>query len=482
MTAGQETAGAADARILPVLLAGGSGTRLWPVSRDAMPKQFQPLVGPLSSFQQTVQRVADPALFADPLVITNEAFRFFVRKQVADLGAAASIVLEPERRDSAAAVAIAAVLAERRAPGTLVLALAADHIVLDTDLFAEAVRLGARAAIDGAIVVFGLTPTEPRSSFGYIKPGAAYAGTADLHAVDRFVEKPDRDTALGYMRDGYLWNSGNFLFRSDAMIAEFARSAPAILAAAEAAVDAATTDLGFLRLDRAAFAAAPSTSIDYAVIEKAAKIAVVTGRFRWSDIGSWDAIWEVSERDAEGNALHGHGAFVGSRDCLIHSEETLTTVVGLEGIAVIATSDAVMVVPRERAQLVKDAVAQLKAAGRGEAAQHRHSFRPWGRYDDIVTGDRFRVRHITVDPGGVLSLQKHLHRAEHWVVVSGTAEVTVGDDVRLVAENESLYIPVGTIHRLANPGLIPLELIEVQTGSHLSEDDVIRLGDIYSRM
>ncbi|EMS95043.1 mannose-1-phosphate guanylyltransferase, partial [Agrobacterium tumefaciens str. Cherry 2E-2-2] len=308
-------------KITPVLLAGGAGSRLWPVSRDQLPKQFQPLVGNLSTYQQTLQRVGDKSLYAEPLVITNEDFRFFARRQAEEIDLSATVVLEPARRDSAAAMAAAAVLAERREPGCLVLALAADHVVLDADKFSDAVKLGAKAADQGNIVVFGLVPTEPRTSYGYIKPGEAIDGEKDLSIVDAFVEKPDMKTAISYLEKGYLWNSGNFLFRSDVMIAELKAFAPEILAAVTQAVEQYESDLGFVRLHQASFEASPKNSIDYAVIEKTKRMAVVHGHFRWSDIGSWDAIWEIADKRGNDNALEGNGVFIDSEGCLIHSTQ-----------------------------------------------------------------------------------------------------------------------------------------------------------------
>jgi len=469
-------------KIIPVILAGGSGTRLWPASRDAFPKQFQPLVGELSTYQQTLQRVAPGELFGDPVVITSDDFRFFARRQANDLGISATVLLEPARRDSAAAMAAAAAFVERIAPGSVMLALAADHVVLDDDIFRDAVRLGLQAAETGKIVVFGLVPTEPKTAYGYINPGAPLGASPDLCAVEAFVEKPNAATALSYMQKGYLWNSGNFLFRASKMLDEFAAHAPDIGEAAIAAVAAAVNDIGFWRLDGDAFTKARKTSIDYAVIEKTRDIAVVKGRFRWSDVGAWDAIWQVKDRDADGNALQGDAIAIASKNCLVHSEGILTTIVGAENLIVVSTADAVMVAPLDRAQDVKLLVDGLKARGRSEAGIHRRDYRPWGYLESVDKGIRFAVKRIVVDPGGVLSLQRHQHRSEHWVVVNGTATITVdGQPDRLVTINESVYVPVGTVHRLANRGRIPLELIEVQTGAYLGEDDIERFDDLYSR-
>lgn len=459
-------------KIQPIILAGGSGTRLWPVSRDAFPKQFQPLFGDCSTYQNTLKRVAAGTEFTDPVVITSEAFRFFARRQALDAGADAMVVLEPARRDSAAAIATAAVFAERRTPGGLVLALAADHVVLDDEGFRKAVRVGRPAAEAGRIVVFGLVPSEPKTAYGYIRPGAPLGEDADLCAVEAFVEKPDLATAVRYVTDGYLWNSGNFLFRSDVMIAELREYAPDILAAVERAVAAGTEDIGFFRLDEATFSAAPKNSIDYAVIERTRAIAVVRGRFPWSDVGAWDAIWQVADKDAAGNAGIGDVVMVGARDCLVHSHGVLTTVVGAQDLVVVASPDAVMVAPKERAQEVKGLVDRLKQVGRSEATHHRRDYRPWGYVEAIDAGPRFAVKRIVVDPGGVLSMHRHLHRAEHWVVVRGSAVVGFqGEPERVLAENQSLFVPIGTTHRLSNPGRIPLELIEVRTGGYLEEDD-----------
>jgi mannose-1-phosphate guanylyltransferase / mannose-6-phosphate isomerase len=467
-------------RIVPLLLAGGTGTRLWPVSRDTMPKQFLPLVGDRSTYQQTLARVKRDDLFAPPIVMTSEGFRFFARGQAEELGIEATVVLEPMRRDSGPAIAAGAALAHARDPQAIVLALAADHVILDVDLFHAACLAGREAAAAGQIVTFGIHPTSPRTSYGYIRRGQSL-DTPGVHKVDAFVEKPDRAKAIGYVTDGYLWNSGNFLFRADILLAELARFEPAMGEAVEKAVASATTDLGFVRLDSTAFARAPQKSIDYAVMEKTDRAAVVEGRFRWSDIGSWDAVFDVAERDKAGNVLTGPVTAVDSENCIVHTEGRLTAIVGVKDLIVVTTPDAVLVLPRDRAEDVKALVAHLQEDGRPEARDHRRVYRPWGYYDSVDNGDRFQVKRIVVTPGGTLSLQRHHHRAEHWVVVRGTAEVTIEDKVRVVHENESTYIPIGSVHRLANPGKIPLELIEVQTGSYLGEDDIVRLDDIYSR-
>lgn len=470
----------AATRIVPILLAGGTGTRLWPVSRDAMPKQFLPLVGERSTYQQALERVRDPELFALPIVITSEDFRFFARRQAEELGIEATVLLEPMRRDSGPAIAAAAAFARSRDPKAIAMALAADHVILDTASFRAACATGREAAAAGRIVTFGITPTEPRTSYGYIRPGGPLAQSG-VREVGAFVEKPDAATAARYLGEGYLWNSGMFLFGADVLLTELARFEPAMAKAAEQAVAKAGEDIGFVRLDAASFAAAPQKSIDYAVMEKTKLAAVVEGRFGWSDIGSWDAIAAVSARDAAGNAVHGPAMLLDAQNCLVHSDGQLTAILGARDLVVVATPDAVLVLPRARAEDVKELVAKLKESGRPEATEHRRGHRPWGYYDSIDRGERFQVKRIVVFPGGKLSLQKHHHRAEHWVVVRGTAEVTIGETTNAVHENESVYIPSGTVHRLANPGKIPVELIEVQTGSYLGEDDIVRLDDVYRR-
>jgi mannose-1-phosphate guanylyltransferase / mannose-6-phosphate isomerase len=465
--------------IIPILLAGGAGTRLWPVSRDALPKQFLPLVGKRSTYQETLLRVRDP-MFAPPIVITGPNFHFFARRQAEDVGVEAIVVIEPVRRDSGPAIAAATAVAASRDPQAVILALAADHIILDVEAFRNTCIAGRAAAEAGRIVTFGIKPTEPKTSYGYILPGDSVGG-GSVHAVKRFVEKPDAATAAQYVKNGYLWNSGNFLFRADVLLSELERLEPEIAAAITDSISRATNDLGFLRLDPEAFTRAPQKSIDYAVMEKTDRAAVVVGQFPWSDIGSWDALFDITPRDSAGNVLEGPVVTVDSNNCVVHSHDRLTAVVGVNDLVVVHTSDAVMVVPRARAQEVRELVERLKAAKRPEATDHKRVHRPWGYYESIDAGERFQVKRIVVVPGGILSLQKHRHRAEHWVVVRGTAEVTIGDQVRAVHENESIYIPIGSVHRMANKGKIPLELIEVQTGSYLGEDDIERLEDVYKR-
>ena len=468
-------------QIVPVIMCGGAGTRLWPVSRESMPKQFVPLVGPDSTFQQVLARINDPALFARPIVITNTDFRFVVAEQLRERGIEADIVLEPARRDSGPAVAVAAVLAAERDPDAIVLVLAADHVIRKPEAFREACRQAAEAAAQGRIVTFGIAPTHPATNYGYIRPGAALNG-AGVRAVEAFVEKPDAATAAVYVADRYLWNSGNFLFRAGTMLKEIERFEPDMAEAAKAAVAELTRDLDFLRLADEPFSRAPRKSIDYAVMERTKLAAVVPADLGWSDVGSWSAVWDVLDHDDDGNAVEGPVVLMESRNSLVRSDESvLTTVVGLDDVVVIATADAVLVTSRAKSEGVKALVERLKAQNRTAAVEHRRIYRPWGYYQDIDLAERYRVKRIVVKPGGKLSLQKHLHRSEHWVVVKGTAEVTVGTDIRSVHENESIYIPLESMHRLANPGRIPLELIEVQVGSYVGEDDIVRFDDVYGR-
>ena len=465
--------------ITPVILCGGTGTRLWPVSREKTPKQFASLIGSQSTFQLTVERVSS-GLFRRPCVITNNDARFVVAEQLRAVGREADIVLEPHRRDSAAAIAAAAVLAAQRDPQAILLALPADHLIDDAEAFARACEDALPAARQGLIMTFGIRPDRPATAFGYISPGDAVGACAGFR-VRQFVEKPDAAMAARYIDEGYLWNSGCFLFRADVMLREIERFAPPLLVAIQEAVAAAKTDLDFLRLDGDAFSHAPRISIDHAVMEHTTKAGMVPVSFRWSDIGSWGGLWEVLPRDANGNVVHGDVKLAGVRNSLIHSDGVLTAVAGLEDVVVVGTRDAVLVAPRRSDQDVKALVASLKEQGRNEADEHLHVHRPWGWYQRVDIGHRFQVKRICVKPGGRLSLQRHFHRAEHWVVVTGSAEVTIGDRVVLLQENESAYVPIGCSHRLVNPGRIPLEIIEVQVGSYTGEDDIERLEDVYNR-
>ncbi|MGD0151978.1 MAG: mannose-1-phosphate guanylyltransferase/mannose-6-phosphate isomerase [Xanthobacteraceae bacterium] len=467
--------------LIPVIMCGGAGTRLWPVSRESMPKQFVPLVGEHSTFQQVLDRIGDATLFERPIVITNSDFRFIVAEQMRECAIEGDIVLEPIRRDSAMAVGVAAALAAARDPASIVIVLAADHVMRDPDAFARACREALVAAADGRIVTFGTPPAFPATNYGYIRPGAKLDG-GSAFAVDAFVEKPDAATARRYIADRYLWNSGNFVFRADVMLSEIARFEPDIAEAAKMAVGGMTKDLDFLRLPAEAFAQAPKKSIDYAVMERTERAAVVPLNCGWSDVGSWSAVWDVLGHDADGNSTTGPAVFVDSHNSLVHADEAiLTAVVGLDNVVVITTPDAVLVTSRDKAEQVKGLVEQLKAQNREQVVQHLRVYRPWGYYQAIDNGSRYQVKRIVVKPNAMLSLQKHSHRSEHWVVVRGTAEVTMGSEILTVHENESTYIPIGSVHRLANPGKIPLELIEVQVGSYLGEDDIVRLTDQYGR-
>lgn len=469
--------------ILPVILCGGSGTRLWPASRESMPKQFTPLVDPeTSTFQATVRRVADGSVFARPTVIASAESRFIVAEQLAQARIAADILLEPERRDSAAAVAVAALHGARLGPETVVLVMAADHVIEDSAAFAQAAQQAAIGARLGQIMTLGITPTRAATEYGYIRTGEAIPGAPDLHRVARFVEKPDAAGAERLIGEGALWNSGYFLFRADVMIAELEAHAPQVLEAARGALAQAATDLDFIRLEASAFAQAPKTSIDYAVMERTTRAGVLKVSFAWSDVGTWDAVWQVLERDAHGNAVRGRVELVETTGSLVHNEgDGLTTVVGLDDVVVVSTPDAVLVASKAHSGKVKDLVGVLREKAHPEADAHRRIYRPWGWYQRIDIGERFQVKRIMVTPGGRLSLQKHFHRAEHWVVVKGTAEVTLNEQILLVHENEAVYLPIGSMHRLTNPGKIPLELIEVQVGSYTGEDDIIRVEDVYGR-
>lgn len=468
-------------QIVPVILAGGTGTRLWPLSRPSLPKQFLALASDHTLYQDTLLRVAAGPVFHPPVVITGAEFRFFAARQGREIGIEPTVLLEPARRDSGPALlAASAYVHARYGAETLILALAADHVVTDPKAFLACVEDAAVAAIAGHIVTFGIQPRAASTAYGYIKCGGPLDGSVAMQ-VARFVEKPDAATAQRYVADGYLWNSGNFLFPAGLMLQEGQRLEPDTTAHVMEAVAKAQDDLGFLALDAEAFAAATSKSIDFAVLEHTRAAAVVAGDFGWSDIGAWDAVHAVNPADAAGNVTHGPVTLADSRDSYIYSDGKLVAGIGLDGLSVIATDDAVLVMPSDRSQDVKALVASLSAARRNEVSEHLKMHRPWGTYQTICRGDRFHVKKIVVEPGGKLSLQKHHHRAEHWVVVHGTAEVTLNGDVFIINENESTYLPCGSVHRLANPGRIPLELIEVQTGSYLGEDDIVRLEDVYAR-
>ena len=472
--------------ITPVILSGGSGTRLWPLSRETHPKQFQPLVGERSLLQATWARLGGLAGLAAPLVVANEEHRFMVAEQLRQLGAApAAIVLEPVGRNTAPAIAVAALKAVEDGADPVLLVLPSDHVIADGEGFRAAVRAALPAAAAGRLVTFGIVPEAAETGYGYIKagdglaPGGAGAG---VRAVERFVEKPDAATARAYGESGDdFWNSGMFRFRAGAFLGELQRHAPAILDAARAALAAARRDADFLRLDRAAFAACPSDSIDYAVMEKTDRAAVLPVSVGWNDVGSWSALWQVADQDSDGNAHHGDVIALDCRNTLAWGGRRLVTLLGLDEVIVVDTDDALLVAAKDKVQQVKDIVARLKAEGRPQASIHRKVYRPWGSYDGVDSGERFQVKRIVVNPGAALSLQMHHHRAEHWIVVSGTARVTCDDQVFMLSENQSTYIPLGSRHRLENPGRVPLELVEVQSGSYLGEDDIVRFEDVYGR-
>ncbi|UEX18767.1 mannose-1-phosphate guanylyltransferase/mannose-6-phosphate isomerase [Stenotrophomonas sp. SI-NJAU-1] len=463
--------------IQPVILSGGSGTRLWPLSREAYPKQFLPLAGELTMLQATWQRVA-PIASRGPLVIANEEHRFVAAEQLQQVGAEpAAIILEPVGRNTAPAIAVAALEATGEGADALLLVLPSDHVITNEAAFRTAVEAATSAAEAGKLVTFGIVPTGPETGYGYIKA----ADGQGVRAVERFVEKPDLDTATGYVVSGqYYWNSGMFLFKASRYLQELERLQPGMLSACRQAWQSARRDADFTRLDKDAFTAVPSDSIDYAVMEKTADAVVVPLDAGWNDVGSWTALRDVSQQDGDGNAHQGDVIAIDCRNTYAYSQR-LVAMVGLDDVIVVETDDAVLVGNADRMQEVKTVVAQLKAGGRSEATWHRKVYRPWGAYDSIDNGERFQVKRITVKPGGTLSLQMHHHRAEHWIVVSGTAEVTRGDEVILLSENQSTYIPLGVTHRLRNPGKLPLELIEVQSGSYLGEDDIVRFEDTYGR-
>jgi mannose-1-phosphate guanylyltransferase/mannose-6-phosphate isomerase len=468
----------ADA-IIPLIMCGGAGTRLWPASREGRPKQFLPLFGPHSTFQETIRRVSEPALFGRPIVITNELYRFLVAEQLAALGVEADILLEPVRRDSGPALVAGALFAQRHGDDPTIVALAADHAVGDPSAFATACRIARDAARKGHIVTFGVRPTRAATEYGYIRTGDALS--AELFAVAEFVEKPDAATAERYIAQGYLWNSGNFVFRAGRLVEEYRRFEPDSIDAVVAAIERAGSDLGFVTIDPEAFASVTARSIDYAVMEKTRQAAVIPVSYAWSDVGSWNAVWELSPRDAAGNAAQGSAVFVDTRDSYVSTDHALVSLFGVENVVVVASQDAVLVARRDDADGLRRLVQKLKEVAPKVTEEHLTAHRPWGSYQSLDSGVRYQVKRIVVKPGGRLSLQMHHHRAEHWVVVRGTARVTVADAVKVLYENESIYIPLGTRHRLENPGKIDLELIEVQTGSYLGEDDIVRLEDDYRR-
>jgi mannose-1-phosphate guanylyltransferase/mannose-6-phosphate isomerase len=463
---------------VPVLLSGGSGTRLWPLSREAYPKQFLPLFGDLSLLQRTWQRL-EGLPCAAPLLVANEEHRFMVAEQMQRVGATPSaLILEPIGRNTAPAIAVAALQAMSEGSDPVLLVLPSDHLIADEAGFRSAVLAALPAAEAGALVTFGIVPAGPETGYGYIKalPGQG------LRSVERFVEKPDLATAEAYVASGeYFWNSGMFAFRASRYLEELGRSRPDILEHARAALAKARRDVDFLRLDKDAFAACPSDSIDYAVMEKTSAAKVLPIDVGWSDVGSWSALWSMVEQDDAGNAHRGDVIAEDCRNTLVFAEGRLVALLGLDDIVVVDTDDAVLVAHRDRVQEVKAIVSRLKRDNRSQANLHRKVHRPWGSYDGVDRGERFQVKRIMVKPGATLSLQMHHKRAEHWIVVRGTARVTRGEDVFDLVENQSTYIPIGCKHRLQNPGTEPLEIIEVQSGSYLGEDDIVRFEDAYGR-
>ena len=469
--------------IVPVILSGGSGTRLWPVSRESFPKQLWPLVSSRTMLQETAVRGVGPA-FEAPIVVCNQEHRFLIAEQMRAVGIEdASIVLEPVGRNSAPAITAAALLAAERDPAAVLWMMAADASIQRSDALHEALGRAVVAARAGRFVTFGMQPHRAETAYGYLELGAELPDAPGVHALTRFVEKPDAATAAALVASGrHLWNSGMFVFTAATLLEEMAEHAPEVLQAVRLAVAARQRDLDFIRLDSAAFAACPNISLDYAVAECTTRAAVVPADLGWSDVGSWDALWEQSPKDEDGNATAGDVVLEGASNCFVRSDGILTAVVGLQDAVVVVTEDAVLAMHRDRAQDVKLVVDRLRAKGRHEAVAHNRVYRPWGFYESLIHSNRFQVKRIVVTPGHQLSLQKHFHRAEHWVVVSGSALVTRNQEEVLVQENESIYLPLGCTHRLKNPGRIPLTVIEVQSGSYLAEDDIVRLEDTYGRV
>jgi len=481
-------------QIQPVVLSGGSGTRLWPLSREKYPKQLLPLIGNDSLLQATVRRTEgiDGYTLAPPMVVCNEEYRFVIAEQLRLMERPGTLVLEPTGRNTAPALTLAALAAARDGADPVLLVMPADHVITDADAFRKVVRQGADLAAAGVVVTFGVTPNAPETGYGYIQAGDHW-GTADGAArrIARFVEKPDLATAQSYLAQGsYLWNSGIFMLRASVWLAAIGACRPDILGACTAAWGKGSQEGEFVRVAKNLFAACPSDSIDYAVMERITSAAasadlpvgvVLPLQAGWSDVGAWDALWQVLPKDAFGNVAQGDVLLQDCDDTLAMSDDRLLACVGVRDLVVVATPDAILVAHKNRTQDVKKIVDTLKQRKRTEGQIHRKVFRPWGWYDSVDSGARFQVKRIVVKPGGTLSLQMHHHRAEHWIVVSGTAKVTKGDETFLVSENESTYIPLGTTHRLENPGRVPLEMIEVQSGSYLGEDDIVRFEDVYGR-
>jgi mannose-1-phosphate guanylyltransferase/mannose-6-phosphate isomerase len=468
--------------IHPVILSGGSGTRLWPMSRTLYPKQLLRLLGRHSLLQQTVRRVADGERFAAPVLVANEEHRFIIAEQLREIGVIPrALLLEPVGRNTAPAACVAALMLVESEAEPLMLVLPSDHRIGDREAFTAAVERAAAAARQGALVCFGIAPERAETGYGYVRCGAPLA-TEGAFAVAEFVEKPDADHARQFVAaGGYFWNGGIFLFPARLYVEELERLRPEIVAECRRSLAEAARDADFVRLGKTAFAACPADSIDYAVMERTGRAALVPVAMGWSDVGSWDALWDLSDKDESGNAIAGNVVALDTRNCYLRSEAGLVAAIGVEDLVVVATGDAVMVAPRERTQEVKRLVAQLAREGRAEAEALPTVYRPWGTFKALHNGERVQVKHIMVKPGGKLSLQMHHHRAEHWIVVQGTAKIVRGAEQMILTEDQSTYIPLGTPHRLENPGKIPLHLIEVQSGSYLGEDDIVRLEDSYGR-
>lgn len=465
--------------IVPLIACGGAGTRLWPASRENRPKQFLPLLGISSTFQETIRKVSDPRLFARPIIVTNAQYRFLVAEQLRELSTEADILLEPERRGSGPAIGLGTAQALCRDPDAIVAALAADHVISEGGAFVEACRTAALAAQDDRIILFGVKPTRPAPEYGYIQPGPALP--SGVFSVQKFAEKPNAEIAGQYIAQGYLWNTGNFVFRAGLLLKEYERYEPESALAIKSAFENASVDLGFVAVDRTQFTRASAKSIDHAVIERTDRAAVIPVSYGWSDLDSWQAAWELSEHDSDGNASRGAAIFVNSHRCYATSDKLMIALLGLDNIVVAATDDAVLVAPRENANGLRELVQEIKRLAPALAEDHLSVHRPWGSYQLLDQGPRYQVKRIVVKQGGRLSLQMHHHRAEHWVIVRGTAKVTIDGTETILYENESIYVPIGAQHRLQNPGKIDLELIEVQTGSYLGEDDIVRLDDDYRR-
>jgi mannose-1-phosphate guanylyltransferase/mannose-6-phosphate isomerase len=471
-------------RIYPVILCGGVGSRLWPLSRQLLPKQFLPLLSERTMLQETVLRLAGLADCEPPIVVSNTEHRFLVAEQLREIDVAPRTqILEPVGRNTAPAVAAAALSLGEADEGAVMLVLPADHLIRHLERFHRAIELAGQLALAGRLVTFGIAPDHAATEYGYIERGTPIDHADGAFSVARFVEKPDAATAQALLAQGtFAWNSGMFAFTPGCYLTELKRHQPAMLAACDAAWEKSARDLDFIRLDAPSFRASPSNSIDYAVMEKTAGAAVIPVDLGWSDVGSWTTLWEVGDKDERGNLRRGDVHLQDAENCYVRAESRMVSVIGLKDAIVVETNDAVLVAHQTQAQKVKDVVSRLDAAKRSEHLSHRRVYRPWGYYESIDAGDRFQVKRIMVKPGAALSLQMHHHRAEHWVVVAGTARVTRGEEVRLLAENESTYIPIGVKHRLENPGRLPLHLIEVQSGGYLGEDDIVRFEDVYKRV